>query len=49
MSEEKIIETFMYWYETNTEKGVTSIPDYICKGLLDLYQEEKQKNKGDHN
>lgn len=42
--EVKIVNAFKYWYETNTEKGVTSIPDYICKGLLDLYQKEKEKN-----
>ena len=48
LSEEKIkiVDNFTYWYETNTEKGVTSMPDYICKGLLDLYNKEKEKNKG---
>lgn len=47
LSEEeiKIVDNFTYWYETNTEKGVTSMPDYICKGLLDLYNREKSNNK----
>ena len=46
MSEdEKIIDNFKYWFETNTENGVSTIPDFICKKLLDLYQQEKEKNK----
>ena len=46
MSEdEKIIDNFKYWFETNTENGVSTIPDFICKKLLDLCQQEKEKNK----
>lgn len=46
MSEdEKIIDNFKYWFETNTENGVSTIPDFICKKLLDLCQKEKEKNK----
>lgn len=45
MSEdEKIIDNFKYWFETNTENGVSTIPDFICKKLLDLCQQEKEKN-----
>ena len=42
MSEdEKIIDNFKYWFETNTENGVSTIPDFICKKLLDLCQHKK--------
>ena len=45
MSEdEKIIDNFKYWFETNTENGVSTIPDFICKKLLDLCQKQKEKN-----
>lgn len=45
MSEdEKIIDNFKYWFETNTENGVSTIPDFICKKLLDLCQQEREKN-----
>ncbi len=43
--EVRIVNAFKYWYETNTEKGVSSIPDYICKDLLDLYNKEKEENR----
>lgn len=46
MSEdEKIIDNFKYWFETNTENGVSTFPDFICKKLLDLCQKEKENNK----
>lgn len=43
--DEKIIDNFKYWFETNTENGVSTIPDFICKKLLDLCQREKNSNQ----
>lgn len=30
----KEVENFKYWLDTNTEKGVSHIPDYICNNAL---------------
>ena len=40
MSEE--VENFKYWLDTNTEKGVSHIPDYICNNVLN-YIDKLQK------
>lgn len=40
--EKKAIDNFKYWVDTNTEKGVCSIPDYICKNILNLVENQKK-------
>lgn len=43
-------EAFQYWVQTNTEKGVTTIPDTLCLFVVNLIkslqkENEKLKNK----
>lgn len=43
--EKKKYEAFKYWLETNTEKGVTSIPDNLCKSVIKIIEiQEKMIN-----
>ena len=32
--EKKEYEAFKYYYQTNTEKGISYIPDYMCENCL---------------
>ena len=41
--EKKAIENFKYWIDTNTEKGVCYIPDYICKKVLNLIEKQSKE------
>lgn len=48
--ERRKYEAFQYWIQTNTEKGVTTIPDTLCLFVLNLIkslqkENEKLKNK----
>lgn len=44
--EKKQIKDFEYWVNTNNEKGVCSIPDYICNRVLNLIDKQnKELNK----
>lgn len=36
--EKNAIANFKYWIDTNTEKGVCYIPDYICAKVLNLIE-----------
>lgn len=31
----KKVDAFKYWFETNMEKGCSTIPEYLCKDVLD--------------
>ena len=44
--EKKRYEAFKYYYETNTEKGISYIPDYMCENVLNLI--EKQSKEIEH-
>jgi len=41
--EKKEIGDFKYWIDTNTEKGVCHIPDYICKNILNLIEKQQEQ------
>ena len=50
--EKKEYEAFKYYYQTNTEKGISYIPDYMCENVLNLIEKQqkeieelKEKNK----
>lgn len=48
--EKRKYEAFQYWIQTNTEKGVTTIPDTLCLFVVNLIkslqkENEKLKNK----
>lgn len=47
MSEEekKAIANFKYWIDTNTEKGVCYLPDYICAKVLNLIEKLQKENE----
>ena len=50
MSEEekKAIANFKYWIDTNTEKGVCYLPDYICAKVLNLIEKTLKENEHLH-
>ena len=41
--EKKAIENFKYWIQTNTERGVCTIPDYICINALNLLEKQQKE------
>lgn len=41
--EKKVIENFKYWIQTNTERGVCTIPDYICINALNLLEKQQKE------
>lgn len=43
--EKKAIENFKYWIDTNTEKGVCYLPDYICAKVLNLIEKQQKENE----
>ena len=36
--EKKAIANFKYWIDTNTERGICYLPDYICAKVLNLIE-----------
>lgn len=38
--EKKAIANFKYWIDTNTERGVCYLPDYICAKVLNLIEKQ---------
>ena len=46
--EKRKYEAFQYWIQTNTERGVTTIPDNLCLFIVNLIkglQKENEKYK----
>ena len=43
--EQKSIANFKYWIDTNTERGVCYLPDYICAKVLNLIEKLQKKNE----
>ena len=43
--EKKAIANFKYWIDTNTEKGVCYLPDYICAKVLNLIEKLQKENE----
>lgn len=41
----KAIANFKYWIDTNTEKGVCYLPDYICAKVLNLIKKLQKENE----
>ena len=49
--EKRKYEAFQYWIQTNTEKGVTTIPDNLCLFIVNLIkslQKENEELKNDY-
>ena len=43
--EQKLIANFKYWIDTNTERGVCYLPDYICAKVLNLIEKLQKENE----
>lgn len=43
--EKRKYEAFQYWIQTNTEKGVTTIPDNLCLFVVNLIKSLQKENK----
>ena len=49
--EKRKYEAFQYWIQTNTERGVTTIPDNLCLFIVNLIkslQKENEELKNDY-
>ena len=50
--EKRKYKAFQYWIQTNTERGVTTIPDNLCLFVINLIkslQKENEELKQDRN
>lgn len=43
--EKRKYEAFLYWIQTNTEKGVTTIPDNLCLFVVNLIKSLQKENE----
>lgn len=43
--EKRKYEAFQYWIQTNTEKGVTTIPDTLCLFVINLIKKLQKENE----
>lgn len=43
--EKRKYEAFQYWIQTNTERGVTTIPDNLCLFVINLIKSLQKENK----
>lgn len=43
--ERRKYEAFQYWIQTNTEKGVTTIPDTLCLFVVNLINKLQKENE----
>ena len=40
LEQKKHVEAFEYWVETNTENGVSTIPERICKEIIAILKDK---------
>lgn len=43
--EKRKYEAFQYWIQTNTERGVTTIPDNLCLFVVNLIKSLQKENE----
>jgi len=43
--QKKHIDAFEYWVKTNTENGVSIIPESICKDIIAILREREVKTE----
>lgn len=43
--EKRKYEAFQYWMQTNTERGVTAIPDNLCLFVVNLIEKLQKENE----
>lgn len=43
--EKRKYEAFQYWIQTNTERGVTAIPDNLCLFVVNLIEKLQKENE----
>lgn len=41
LEQKKQVDAFKYWVETNTESGVSVIPEFICKDIIAILEDEE--------
>ena len=46
--EKRKYEAFQYWIQTNTERGVTTIPDNLCLFVINLIKSLQKENEDLH-
>ena len=44
IEQKKHIDAFKYWVQTNTENGVSTIPESICKDIIAILREKGGEN-----
>ncbi len=45
--QKKHVDAFEYWVQTNTENGVSTIPESICKDIIAILKEKDGENHDD--
>lgn len=43
--EKRKYEAFQYWIQTNTERGITAIPDNLCLFVVNLIEKLQKENE----
>ena len=47
LEQKKHVEAFEYWVETNTENGVSTIPERICKEIIAILKDNGENHEHD--
>jgi hypothetical protein len=42
--QKKHVDAFEYWVKTNTENGVSTIPESICKDIIAILRDKDGEN-----
>lgn len=45
LEQKKHVEAFEYWVKTNTEDGVSIIPESICKDIIAILKDKDGENR----
>ena len=43
IEQKKHVDAFEYWVKTNTENGVSIIPESICKDIIEVLRDKERK------
>ena len=47
IEQKKHVDAFEYWVKTNTENGVSTIPESICKDIIAILREKDGEKHDD--
>lgn len=45
LEQKKKVDAFKYWVETNTENGVSVIPEFICKDIIAILKDKDDEKE----